>query len=162
MYWALGDMLTIIVSNSHFGKRAIAKEMNRFVCHSGAPVSKSVNYYWWNFANLRPRASPGLIFCLSWKIDRYLRIMYREFEKISPCVVRGRLQFFAQRNNLFSWITKHQAPANCDNENDARRKMIAILLANSCSTSTRNPDMKKHLIGKSLDIFGSSKVGRSV
>mgnify|MGYP000267374036 CR=1 FL=1 len=39
---ALGDMLTNIVSNSHFGKRPTAREMTTFVSHV---VSESVNSY---------------------------------------------------------------------------------------------------------------------
>ena len=43
--WALGDMLSIMESNSHFRKRSVAKEMTTFGCHVAAHVSESVNSY---------------------------------------------------------------------------------------------------------------------
>ena len=36
VHQTLGDMLNIIVSNSHFGKRPTAREMTTFVSHVGA------------------------------------------------------------------------------------------------------------------------------
>ena len=45
VYRALGDMLSIIVSNSHFGKRSAARVMIIFGSHVGAHVSESVNSY---------------------------------------------------------------------------------------------------------------------
>ncbi len=57
----------------------------------------------------------------------------------------------------YLWITyleekKHQKPKNDENEKDARRKMIAIRLINSSSTSISNSNTKKHMIVKSVDI----------
>ena len=44
---------------------------------------------------------------------------------------------------MFFEIEKHQKQENDENEKDARRKMIAIRLINSSSTSVRNSNMKK-------------------
>ena len=55
---------------------------------------------------------------------------------------------------MFFLIKKHQKPKNDENEKDARRKMIAIRLINSSSTSVSNSNMKKHMITKSVDICG--------
>ena len=63
VYWALGDMLNSIVSNSHFGKRPTAWVMTIFGYHVGAHVSESVSSYSWNFAISGTRPSPELIFC---------------------------------------------------------------------------------------------------
>jgi len=43
---------------------------------------------------------------------------------------------------------------NYENETDTRRKMIAIRLINSSSTSVSNSNMKKHMITKSVGICG--------
>ena len=46
LFWvrmALGNMLTSIVSNSHFGKRLVARDMTIFGCHVGRRVSENVN-----------------------------------------------------------------------------------------------------------------------
>ena len=45
VYLALGHMLGIIVSNSHFGGRSLAREITTFACHVGAHVNESVNSY---------------------------------------------------------------------------------------------------------------------
>ena len=42
---ALEDMLTIIVANSHFGKRSAARVMTIFRSHVVTHVSESVNSY---------------------------------------------------------------------------------------------------------------------
>ena len=47
---------------------------------------------------------------------------------------------------------KNQTHKNNENEKDARRKMIAIRLINSSSTSVSNSNTKKHMIVKSVDI----------
>ena len=52
----------------------------------------------------------------------------------------------------FLKLKKHQKPENCENEKDARRKMIAIRPINSSSTSVSNSNTKKHMIVKSVDI----------
>ena len=57
---------------------------------------------------------------------------------------------------MFFEIKKHQKQKNDENEKDSRRKMIAIRLINSSSTSVSNSNMKKHMIAKSLDIWGLS------
>ena len=53
---------------------------------------------------------------------------------------------------MFCEIKKHQKRKNDENEKDARRKMIAIRLINSSSTSVSNSNTKKHMIVKSVDI----------
>ena len=53
---------------------------------------------------------------------------------------------------MFFEIKKHQTPTNDENEKDARRKMIAIRLINSSSTSVSNSNTNKHMIVKSVDI----------
>ena len=58
--------------------------------------------------------------------------------------------------DMFFEIKKHQKPKNDENEKDARRKMIAIRLINSSSTSVSNSNMKKHMITKSVDTCGLS------
>ena len=45
VYQGYLDMLSTIVSNSHFGKRPIAREMTTFVSNVGVHVSESVNSY---------------------------------------------------------------------------------------------------------------------
>ena len=57
---------------------------------------------------------------------------------------------------MLFYIKKHPKPKNDENEKDARRKMIAIRLINSSSTSVSNSNMKKHMITKSVDICGLS------
>ena len=53
---------------------------------------------------------------------------------------------------MFFETNKHQKPKNDENEKDARRKMIAIRLINSSSTSVSYSNMKQHMITKSVDI----------
>ena len=68
---------------------------------------------------------------------------------------------------MFFEIKKHQKPKNDENEKDARRKMIAIRLIISSSTSVSNSNMKKShdykicgylwiINGHSIDIYGLS------
>ena len=45
VYRSLGDMLSIVVSNSHFGTRLGARDMTILGSHVGAHVIESVNSY---------------------------------------------------------------------------------------------------------------------
>ena len=63
MYQTLRDMLSIIVSNYHFGKRCMLCVMIIFSLHFQPNVTNSVFSYWWHFPNSAPRPSPELIFC---------------------------------------------------------------------------------------------------
>ena len=49
---------------------------------------------------------------------------------------------------------KQQNLEHHGNEKDAHQKMMKIRLINSSSTSVSNPIMKKHKVGKSMDICG--------
>ena len=45
VYVALGNILSSIVSNSHFGKRPVASDMMIFGLHFLLQITESVNYY---------------------------------------------------------------------------------------------------------------------
>ena len=65
MYWAHGDLLTIIVSNSLFGKRPATRVIT-FLAPLFYPISPTLYFFLdqFLFANSAPRPSPELIFCL--------------------------------------------------------------------------------------------------
>ena len=62
VYRAVGDILTSIVSNSHFAKRPAARDMTICGSHFLPHVTNHASSYWWNFHNSTPRPSAGLIF----------------------------------------------------------------------------------------------------
>ena len=79
VYRALWDMLNIIVSNSHFGKRPAAREMTTLGSHVG---SQSANYHWWNFAISAVRPFPGWIFGFlllpcAWELELWVYQLWR-------------------------------------------------------------------------------------
>ena len=83
VYRAHGDMLSIIVSNSHFGKRSAARVMTIFSFHFLPDVTNMVFSYWWNFANSASRPSPELIFgLLSMPCAREIRIWVYQLWKM--------------------------------------------------------------------------------
>ena len=83
-----------------------------------------------------------------------------ESSKNTSCVFRGCFprSFPQERRLYFIEIKNTQKQENHENEKDAHRKMIAIRLTNSSSTSVSNPNMKKHMVGKSMNICGKSDV----
>ena len=90
----------------------------------------------------------------SWIIHRYPWSTHGKFEKPSVCLSRLPLAVFPPGRATFFFIQKLQNPRNHENEKDARNKTIAIRLINSSSTSISIPNMKKHTVGKSMDVRG--------
>ena len=67
--------------------------------------------------------------------------------KTPPCAFRGCLRLLLSPR-------KTTKPKGHENEKDARRKTVAMRLVNYSSTSVSNPNLGKHMVGKSLDICG--------
>ena len=81
--WSLGDILTSIVSNSHFWKRSEAWDMTICGFQFLLNVTIYVFAYWWNFQNLAPRPSPGVFFGLlvlpcEWEIIILMQLCWLE------------------------------------------------------------------------------------
>ena len=59
----LGNILTSIVSNSHIGKRLVARDTPICGSHVGTHVSKNVNYYWCVFHKSTAKPFGVLYYC---------------------------------------------------------------------------------------------------
>ena len=61
-FWVLGNIVTSIVSNSHFGERPVIRNTSILGSHVGPRLSENVNSYPGFVQNSAARLSPGLIF----------------------------------------------------------------------------------------------------
>ena len=89
----------------------------------------------------------------SWIIHRCLWISHRISEKLSVFFCGGLRRLSTGKRPHFLEI-KQQELTNHKHEKDAHRKMTAIRLINSSSTPVSNPNVKKHMMGTSMDICG--------
>ena len=91
----------------------------------------------------------------SWLVQRYLWIVHGKIVKLRVFCAVASDGFPNRRGDSISLRFKNLTKKETHkHENDARRKIIAIRLINSSSTSVSVPIMKKHIVGKSMDICG--------